>query len=157
MRLCEQHKIVPLLEPEDHAAGADCDSVNMENYAHLTLIFLFGELTGNAVLTVNSGASDGAKTTAETFNYRATAADLKTAAGDTLGTEATSAALTLTAASYEDRMVVVELDADELTDGQMFVTPNISSAASEEFASCVAILSKPRYAGVTPPTAIPAT
>lgn len=155
MRLCEQNKIVPILEPEDHAAGADGDSVNMANYGHVAFIITFGELTGDAVLTINSGATDGTKTTAETFNYRATAADLKGVAGDTLGTEATSAGLTLTAATYEDRMIVVELDADELTTGQNFVTPSISSAASECFASIVAVLSDARYAEDVPPTAIP--
>jgi len=154
MRLCEQTKIVPMLEAEDHAAGADCDSVSLENYGHVTLIFIFGELTGDAVLTVNSGATAGTKTTAETFNYRATAADLKAASGDALGSEATSAALTLTAATYEDRMVVVEMDADEFTDGQQWITPAISSAASECFAACIAILSKPRYGQAVPPTAI---
>jgi len=153
MRFCERHKIVPLLEPQDHEAGVDCDSVSMENYGHATLIFL-GELTGDAILTVNSGASAGTKTTAETFNYRATAADLKNASGDALGTEATSAALTLTAATYEDRMLVVELDADALTAGQPWITPSISDAASEELVACVAILSQPRYAQSTPPTAI---
>lgn len=154
MRLCEQTKIVPILEPEDHAAGADGDSVSLENYSHVTFIIVFGELTGDAVLTINSGATAGTKTTAETFNYRATAADLKNASGDALGTESTSAALTLTAATYEDRMIVVEMDADEFTDGQQWITPNISSAASECFASIVAVLSKPRYAQKTPPTAI---
>lgn len=154
MRLCERVKIVPMLEPEDHAAGADCDSVSMANYGHLTLIFTFGELTGDAVLTVNSGATAGTKTTAETFNYRATAADLKAASGDALGTESTSSGLTLTAATYEDRMLVVEMDSDEFTDGQPWVTPSLSSAATEEFASCVAILSEPRYAEDVPLTAI---
>lgn len=154
MRLCEQTKIVPILEPEDHAAGADGDSVSLENYGHVTFIITFGELTGDAVLTINSGATAGTKTTAETFNYRATAADLKNASGDALGTETTSAALTLTAATYEDRMIVVEMDADEFTDGQPWITPSISSAASEEFASIVAILSEPRYGQSIPPTAI---
>jgi hypothetical protein len=154
MRFCEQHKIVPVLEAEDHAAGASGDSVSMENYGHLTLIIIFGELTGDAVLTVASGATAGTATTAETFNYRATAADLKNATGDNLGDESTSAALTLTAATYEDRMIVVEMDADELTDGQPWVTPAISSAASQCFASIVAILSEPRYAQAVPPTAI---
>ena len=154
MRLCEQTKIVPMLEPEDHNAGVDCDSVSLENYSHITLIFAFGELTGDAVLTVNSGATAGTKTTAETFNYRATAADLKNASGDALGSESTSAGLTLTAATYEDRMLVVEMDADEFTDAQPWITPSLSSAASELFASCIAILSKPRYGQKTPPTAI---
>jgi len=154
MRLCEQTKIVPILEPEDHNGGVDGDSVSLENYGHVTFTFLFGELTGDAVLTINSGATAGTKTTAETFNYRATAADLKNASGDALGSESTSAALTLTAATYEDRMLVVEMDAAEFTDGQQWITPSLSSAASELFVSCVATLSQPRYPSETPPTAI---
>lgn len=154
MRLAEETKIVPILEPEDHAAGVDGDSVSMENYGHVTFVIVFGELTGDAVLKVYEGATAGAKTTAKTFNYRATGADLKLADGDKLGGEASSAALTLTAATYEDRMIVVEMDDSELTDGCPWVTPEISSAASEEFAAIVAILSKPRYAQNVPPTAI---
>ena len=155
MRLCERTKIVPIIEPEDHqASGIDGDSVSLENYGHVTFIFTFGELTGDAILYIYSGATAGAKTNAETFNYRATAADIRATAGDTLGTEATSAALTLTAATYEDRMVVVEMDADEFTDGYPWITPNISDAGSETFVSCVAILSEPRYGQSIPPTAI---
>ena len=72
MRLCEQTKIVPILEAEDHNAGADGDSVSMENFGHVTFIITFGELTGNAVLTISEGATAGTKTTAKTFSYRAT-------------------------------------------------------------------------------------
>ncbi len=154
MRLAEQHKIVHILEAEDHNAGVDGDSVSLENYDHVTFIISFGELTGNAVLTINSGASAGTKTTPETFNYRACATDIKSAGGDLLAAETTSAALTLTAATYEDRFIVVEMDADEFTDGQQWITPALSSAASEIFASIIAILSKPRYAQNVPPTAI---
>jgi len=154
MRLYEQAKIVPILEAEDHNAGADGDSVCMENYGHATFIITFGELTGNAVLKFYEGATAGAKTTAKTFSYRATSTDLKNAGGDTLGSESTSAALTLTAATYEDRMLVAEIDASELTDGYPWITPEISSAASEEFAAIIAVLSLPRYAEDVPPTAI---
>lgn len=154
MRLAEQNKIVHILEPEDHNAGVDGDSVSLENYDHVTFIINFGELTGDAILTINSGASAGTKTTAETFNYRACATALKNAGGDLLADETTSAALTLTAATYEDMFIVVEMDADEFTDGQQWITPTLSSAASEIFASIIAILSKPRYAQNVPPTAI---
>lgn len=154
MRLAERTKIVHILEPEDHNAGVDGDSVSLENYSHVTFIIMFGELTDNAILTINSGATAGTKTTAETFNYRACATVLKTAAGDLLAAETTSAALTLTAATYEDCFIVVEMDADEFTEGQQWITPSISSAASEIFASIVAILSNPRFAQNVPPTAI---
>lgn len=155
MRLAEQNKIVFCIQPEDHqSAGIDGDSVSLENYSHVTFIIMFGEVTGDALLTVNSGASAGTKTTAETFNYRACATDMGTAGGDLLGAEATSASLTLTAATYEDRFIVVEMDADEFTNGQPWITINLSSAASSLFVSAVAILSKPRFGQNVPPTAI---
>lgn len=154
MRLAEQHKIVFCIQPEDHqSAGIDGDSVSLENYSHVTFIFVFGELAGDAILTINSGATAGTKTTAETFNYRACASDMGGAGGDLLAAETTSAALTLTAATYEDRFIVVEMDADEFTDGQQWITPNLSSAASELLVACVAILSKPRFGQNVPPTA----
>ena len=155
MRLAEQHKIVFCIQPEDHqSAGISGDSVSLENYNHVTFIFVFGELTGDAILTIASGAEAGTATTAETFNYRACATDMKSAGGDLLAAEATSAALTLTAATYEDRLLVVEMDADEFTNGQQWITPAISSAASELFVACVAILSEPRFGQNVPPTAI---
>ena len=153
MRFCEQYKIVPMLEPQDHAAGVDSDSIKMTIHSHAAFVIKFGELTGDAVLKVYSGATAGVKTTAETFNYRATAADLKNASGDALGTEATSAALTLTAATYEDRMIVVEMDHDDITDGQPWLTLEFSSDASELFVDVTGLLA-PAYKQKVPPTAI---
>jgi hypothetical protein len=154
MRLAEQTKIVHVLEAEDHAAGVDGDSVSLENYSHVTFIFSLGSLTGDAILKIQSGATAGTKTTEETFNYRFSTAALKAATGDLLVAEETSAALTITGTVYDDFLLVVEMDADEFTDGQQWITPSISSAASAMFASCVAILSKPRYGQNVPPTAI---
>ncbi len=155
MRLAEQNKIVFAVQPEDHqSAGIDGDSVSMENYSHVAFLIGFGELAGDAVLKCYSGATAGTKTTAETFNYRACATDMKSAGGDLLAAETTSAALTLSNATYEDRFIVVEMDADEFTDGQPWVTLEFSSAASELLVCVFAVLSKPRYGQNVPPTAI---
>jgi len=154
MRLCETVKKIPVIEPQDHAAGVTGESICMKDAAHLTLTFLFGELTGDATLIIYEGATDGAETSALTFSYRYTGADLKNDEADTLGSESTSAELDLTAATFEDRMLVVEIDANELTDGYDWVTPVISSDATEEFVSCEAELSGLRYAEDVPPTAI---
>ena len=155
MRLCEYTKIVPIIDPQDHqSAGITGESVCLKDYGHCTFIFLFGELTGNSVLKVREGAIDGATTADLIFTYRATAADIANAASDTLGTEATSAALTLTAGTYQDRMIVVEVDNQELTAGYDWLTVNIDSTASELLVSCVAVLSQPRFAEDVPPTAV---
>lgn len=154
MRLCEETKIVPVLEPQDHQAGVDGDSVSMENYAHVCFIILFGELTDNCELKLYEGATAGTKTTALTFSYRYTAIDLKSAGADNLGTEATSAALSLVAATFEDRMLVIEVDDSELTQGLEWLTLEFSSDASELLVSVSAVMCKPRYAQAIPPTAI---
>jgi len=155
MRLSEQFGIVPVIEPENHqASGVDGDSVSMENYGHVTFIFLFGEMGGTPVLIIYEGAAAGDKTTPLTFSYRYTAADLKNATADQLSAEATSAALDLAHGTFEDRMLVVEIDATELTDGYPWVTPEIDDAGTEVFVACVAIMSKPRYSEDVMPTAI---
>lgn len=155
MRLSEQVGIVPIIEPENHqSAGITGDSVNMKDYGHVTFIFLFGELTGNSVLKIHEAASAGGTTADMTFAYRYTGADLLNDDADAYSDETTSAALTLTAATYEDRVLVVEIDATEMTDGYDWLTPVIDSTASELFVSCVAIMSKPRYAKNDMPTAV---
>ena len=155
MRLSERFGIVPIIEPEDHqASGITGDSVCLKDYGHVTFIFLFGELTGDSVLTIQSGATAGADSADVTFSYRYTSADLKSATADVLGAEATSAALTLANATFEDRMLVVEIDARELTDGYDWVTPDIDNTASALFVSCVAIMGEPRYAEDVMPTAV---
>jgi len=155
MRLSEQVGIVPIIEPEDYgSAGVTGDSVNMGKFGHVTFIFLFGELAGNSALKIHEGATAGATTADLTFSYRYTEADLKNDDADQLTAEATSAELTLTHGTFEDRMLVVEIDASELTDGYDWVTPVIDDTATELLVSCVAIMSKPRYAEDVMPTAI---
>lgn len=145
MRDYQAAHYVPVLEPEDHNAGVDGDSINIGKCQSITFCIVFGELTGNAVLKIYSGATAGTKTTAETFHYAATAADLKAASGDVLGASSTSAGLTLTAVTYEDRMLMVTVDHDDITDAQPWITPNLSADASQLFVSITA-RAVPRYA-----------
>ena len=152
MRLAEQTKIVPIIYPQDTGAGKTGDSICMKDYGHVTFIFTFGaDVDGDGVLKIREGATDGATTADLTFAYAYTGADAEGAAGATLGTWSTSAALTLTEATYEKRMLVVEVDNKELTDGYDWLTVNISNAATAATTAIVAIMSQPRYAEDVPP------
>lgn len=152
MRLAEEKKIVPVLYTADYNAGVDFDSINMKNYHRATFIIGFGAITGDAVLTVNSGATAGAKTSALTFHYAAggaaigTAVAGSTASCDVLGDDATSAALTLTGTTYANLMLVVEVDAADMdvANGEEWLTASLSSAADAGIAYAFAIL-EPRY------------
>jgi hypothetical protein len=154
MRLADTLKFVPVLESEDINAGVDCDSINMAGYTSVTFLITFcSDLAGNAVLTLYEGADDATKTTALTFNYRVTTADIAAENADVFGDWSTSAALTLTEASYEDRLLVVELDAASMTDGLEWLTLSFSADASAGSVTVVAILT-PRYASAAADTAL---
>jgi len=154
-RITEEFGIVYALKPGDHQAGVDGDSINTKNYREVAFLIQAATLTGDAVLKVYSGATDGTKTTAETFRYRLADADQAAAGADQFDDEATSAALTLTAATYSDRVLVVEISADELTADQPFVTLEIGAEASAFNAAVVAVLRGARYQASDMPTAIP--
>lgn len=131
MRVADDKKFVPVLASADINAGADCDSINMKNVRHAAFHVIFGPtLAGDAILTLYEGATDGAKTTAKTFAYRYGGAAIGSASADVYSTESTSAALTATGATFVSRHLIIELDAEKMTDGYDWLTLNISAAAS---------------------------
>ena len=158
MRFSERHGIVFVSKPADSGGSAVTgDSINMGKYAHVTFLVQHGALTGGAnVLTVKSGATDGTQTTSETFYYRLADADQGGAGADNYAAWQSSSSLTLTAATYDNKLLIIEMDAAALTDGQPFLTIEESGVANPGLISIVAILSEPRYAAHDMPTAIPA-
>ena len=153
MRFSEEFGIVYGIKAADNQAGLDTDSINLGKGHNIVFLIAAGAITSDAVLKLYSGASDGTKTTAETFNYRLADADQGSALADNFADWSTSAALTLTAATYDLRLLIVEIAADELTDGQQWVTLEFSSGASTLFLSVVALV-RPRYAGHDVPTVL---
>jgi hypothetical protein len=120
----------------------------------VTYILQFGTVTNDAVLTVKSGADDGTKTTSETFYYRLAGADQAATGADVYAAETAATTLTLTAATYDNKILIVEVPVAGLTDGQPFLTLNLSNAADALNSSCVAILSGMRYVANQPPSVI---
>ena len=146
MRLSEFYGIVPVIEADDYgSAGIDGDSFKLSGAHWATVLLTFGEITGNSVLKVYSGASAGTKTTALTFTYRVSSADYKAASADQYGAAATSAALTLTAASYDHRTILIEIDPAAITDGEPWITVELDATATALNVAAFALL-QPRYA-----------
>ncbi len=165
-KLYERCKLIPLCpEATSVADSYDLDSFKLsEGQRACILIQHSASVTGNNILTMGVGASTGAKTTTVTFRYRLGSAVPKVATADVLGTEATSAALTLTAATYQGLMLVLEITAAEVLaaglaytaapfDGK-WVTVNFDGAASVGTVMAFAILSESRYLQATQATAI---
>lgn len=147
MRVSESLKLVPMIESKDYgSAGIDSDSVNMGLVASIALCFLFGALTGDSVLKVYCGASAGTKTTAVAFQYRLGSGDYKATNADGFGdlVDVASTGLTLTAATFDHRAVVIEVRPDMLTDGVPWVTIEINSTATVLNVACQGV-ADPRY------------
>ncbi len=153
MRLAEEKKIVLMASAFDYAGGAtnSTDSINMKNFHRVTFLIDIGTMGGgDAVFYIYSGASAGTETTAETFSYAFGAATAifggYVANHDVLAATATSAALTITQATYPNFLLVVDLDASAMTDGQPWLTIDIKDAGGNPtgLASIFAVL-EPRY------------
>jgi hypothetical protein len=157
MRFSERFKILPLTESADvTTAGVDTKSINVGLVHEVCFLLNFGAVTADDALKVYVGAATATKTTAIAFKYRLAAADTKVALSDTVGafTSVASTGLTLTAATFDHKLVVLEIDSQAIDDATPWVTLEIAGSASAQNISIVAI-AEPRYASTTgAPTAI---
>jgi len=160
-RFSESHGIVPVQIPvvDNFNAGDTGDSINMAKYNHLTLIMIGNaDCAGTPTLICYAGLTDGGTDASVTFNYRYSTDEAETHGADVLDTWATSAILTLTEASIQSGMLIVEISASDLLIAGVqyqYVTPVISAAGSDGEYAIIGILSEPRYAQSVMPTAIP--
>ena len=121
MKLAENYKIVPICQDADLSSTVTCDSINMRDSLWATFIFIFGTLSGaNSTLTINSGVSVGATTSALYFDYAYGGAALGTATAgsttscDVLAAWTNAATLAIAHGTYDNFMLVVEVDAAKM-------------------------------------------
>ena len=144
MRLSEELAFIPLFEPKDAAGSAYVsDAFNCAWFTSVVSLFLtFGAITGDAtVLTVNADLTSAlatALTTPIAFNYRLSDAGYKTAPAasganaDQLGdlVAVTAAGLTLVAATFAHKTIVIEIDPNTIGPKTSWVTVNTTASAS---------------------------
>lgn len=152
----EEYQVIPVIESDDYgSAGKDSDSLNMGKLHHVALAFTFGALTGNSVLKFYSGATAGTKTTALAFSYRLSAGDFAATDADVYGslTAVEATGLTLTAASFDHRVIIVEFDGSDLSADAPWLTAEIDATATAMNVACVGI-GAPRYRSQTMESAL---
>lgn len=148
MRFSERFKIFALTESADVTTnGVDSLSVNMGKVHNGCWLLNFGAITADDALKVYVGAATATKTTAIAFKYRLAGADTKAAASDSYGafTDVASTGLTLTAATFDHRAVIVEIDSQAIADSTPFVTLEIAGSATTQNISIV-FIGDPRFA-----------
>jgi hypothetical protein len=133
MRISERYAIVTLIEAKDYGSvGIQSDAVFMGKLQNIGCLFTFGALTGNSILLAYASAARDLETTAIAFNYRLAAATYKSTAADQLGDviAVTAAGLTLTAATFQHKQLLIEFDSDSGADGAPWLTFNIDATAT---------------------------
>jgi len=159
MRLSESLILIPLFEPKDKTASAYVsDAVDLGKLQGFTAVLQFGAITGDSVLTVYADATAAlatALTTAVAFKYRFAAADFKVDLADQLGDPIAVLAtgLTLTAATFDHRVIEIEIDPDTLGSSAHWVAFNLSSVGNPLLVAGLGI-GRPRYAGHLNPSVL---
>ncbi len=138
----EQGHVVLGIQPRGttNVTALTSSTFSMENWQHASIIVMGG--IGSTATSVTLGECTGAGgtgRTAVTFRY---AKDADTG-GDVLDA-ALAVASSLTLGGTAAVFAVIELDADELTDGYPWVQVNTGVSASKDIA-CLVILSGGRY------------
>lgn len=148
MRFSERYKIFAATESADVTTnGVDGQSIHMGKVHSVAFLINFGAITADDVLKFYVGASDATKTTAVAFRYRLAGADTKAAGSDSQGafTAVASTGLTLTAATFDHKLVIVEFDSQEIPDATPWLTLETAGSASASNISVV-VLAEPRFA-----------
>jgi hypothetical protein len=135
-RFSESAVFATMIESKDYgSAGIRGVSVHMGKVDSISVLLSFGALTGNSILTCNASAARALTTTAIAFGYRLGAATF-TNAGATLQDQfgdviaVAAAGLTLTAATFQHKQVVIEFDSDSFTDAKPWLSLNIDATAT---------------------------
>jgi len=159
-RLSEELQFVPVVETEAYGgAGTDSDCIDLSRFSSVCYVFAFGDITGNSTL-IFYAASTAALAVAKTgyelaFNYRLGAAEVRATLADTFGdvTAVTSAGLTLTAATFDNKLMLVEFDCDVLGSTKRYMVCAVSATANPMDLS-VTVVGKPKYPGHTGITSV---
>ena len=137
----EEGHLVTLLAPVDVAAATSSEVISMENWSHVTFICMKGVGSVGTVQLEECTSFAGAGAATRVFNY----CTEDTASGDTMDAALTAAGTAgIAIDSDTGTLLVIELDADELTDGYPYVRLKVS-ATGASIQAWLAVLSGGRY------------
>jgi hypothetical protein len=136
----EEGHVMMLYEPLTVSAAATSDTFLMEAWQHASIVCLFGAGSGCSITVGECTSFAGSDRTAISFRYAIEA----TSGGDVLDA-ALALASTITIAAGSACYAVIELDADELTDGYPYVQVNLSDPGTAKLACIMAVLSGGRF------------
>lgn len=153
--LVENAKVVQLLAPAADAAGRTSAYVSLKGYRRAFLIASIAQGNAATIALTPKQASAVAGTGAKATPAVPIWADLDTATSDALARTVDAASYT-TDAGLKNKVVVFQIDAAQLDTNNGFDCVALVTGASNvaNITSAIAVLVDPRYAQVTPPSAV---
>lgn len=152
--LGERIHIVPLVAPQQLSASTGTTGINMGLFTKVDFVIALGALdTADFTLTIEEcTAAAGTSNDAIAFEYRVSAA----AGTDTMGdvTAVASTGLALTNTTYDNKVVIVSIDGDTLTDGHKYCRAYLTRSGSATAYCSITALCYPRYEQATPSAAL---
>lgn len=143
--------VVNALAPVDINSGANSDVWSMANHSHATIIIQMGVTAGTSQITLQECDNfTPSLTTAVAFKFYPEV----TAGGDVMSPVQTATSSGFTSSVNDGIFYVIEFDAQNLTDGYPNMRVAFANPSASVIASCVVLLSGPRFATIESATAI---
>ena len=145
-QVAEEGHVVNILPPVSISGAVTSEVFSMKDASHVSIIVTCGATNADAGFVTIEECDDFTPTndTAIDFSYYAET----TAAGDTLGSRTAAVAATGIDVSANDSITyVIEIDAEQLTEGYPNLILKWSAPGGATLVSAVAILSGLAYAG----------
>uniref|UniRef100_A0A6M3KY80 Uncharacterized protein n=1 Tax=viral metagenome TaxID=1070528 RepID=A0A6M3KY80_9ZZZZ len=150
--LGEKIHVVPLVAAANLSSTTSTTGINMGLFNQVEFIIALGDLaTADFTLTVWNSTTTAAGT-AIAFEYRVSAAAGTDTMGDVTASESTGLALTNT--TYDNKVVIVSVDSDALTDTYKYIGVTMTAGSSATAYCSIAALCYPRYPQKTPSLAL---
>ena len=133
---------VPGFKSADHTAGIDSTSINMGKVHRAILAIQLGDMSvASPEVIAYSGATTGTKTTPLAFRYKLSPQPAATAGSDiwTAGYTTVVAAdgLTVVFDTDDNKLLLIEVDSAEMTEGEPWLTINLDADATISQAAAV--------------------
>jgi hypothetical protein len=141
-----QGHYVNALPPIDINVGAQTsDAWTMAKHSHASIILQFGVVGAATTFTLEQATdASGTSAAAMAFSYYSET----TAAGDTLSARTAATASGVATGTTNNVTYIIELDAEELTDGYTWLRVQLTDPGTATVAGVSAVLSGARYAEV---------
>jgi len=145
--LAQEGHLVQLFEPLDHTAGGSSLVFRMKNYNHASVIISYGTSPRAAGVIFVESCDDMTPTTHTEIDFTCYKCilDFEGALGDVMGAAvACTAAVGLVPTVVANTMYIIELDAEQLTEGHIGFRIRMVAPSAASVLSIIAILSGAR-------------